>query len=323
MNADPAFQQAYRAASQAAAQRFSNLERSAIIDAAKTETPAQLASRLRGKYQVDNLETLQQIIPERKFQQFKDAVFDDFLAAGENLPNMLKSLDEPTRKMLFDDAAFQALDEAGRTMHSMHRFGVGDILERQVENASVIRELVTAKDTRRTYNLMALASKNPALKDSIRAGIMDDFVSQVIHTNDGVNFVSDKAVQSHLDSLRESGLIRFLTPDDMRVIRNIDRVAPFARRTADVGASIQAAEQSAGLLKMRPSAYLALMQYMGVGRFLTSDFGRTVLIGRPGGAEWTQAKMARALTGALTASWGTPSIVESVAAGNTGNQNGN
>jgi hypothetical protein len=317
---NPAFLSAYERASQAASARFDNLDRAMIITAAKSETPAQLARRLTGRDQVDNIRTLQRVVPSEKFRDVQQAYVEDLLSVPHDIPARLASLDHPTASALMRPADRAALEEVGRVAHSMHRFGIGDILERQSKNSAVLRELMATNDTRRIDNLFTLVSRsggaNGDLGQTIRAGIMDDFAEHVIQSKQGKAFVSDKVVNDYISSLEASGMARFLRPTDVKVMRDIDKVAGRLGTGSDTGASIQAAEQSAQMLRGNPSAYLALARYMGVGRFLTSETGYRVIVGKAGGSEWTQAKMLRAMVAPMVAASLTPDIEDIIRDGN-------
>lgn len=320
VNADPQFLTAYRRATQAASDRFDNIGKSIIIEATRTETPTQLAARLTGPNQVDNIRTLQRVVPAQRFREVQQAYVQQLLDAPHEIPNVLNRMDDPTLAALLRPADRQALEEVGRVAHSMHRFGLGDILERQSDNAAVLRELLTTTDTRRIDNLWRVVNSqggvNGQVGQTVRSGILDDFAQGAVNSKKGAKFVSDQYVRDYIEALDASGMGRFLTAKDRRVMQNIDKVAARLGPGGDTGASIQAAEVTAGLIKAHPGAWLSLVRYSGVGRFLSSDVGYRILVGKPGGAEWTQAKMLRAFVAPMVAAGLTPDIEDIIRDGN-------
>ena len=79
--------------------------------------------------------------------------------------------------------------------------------------------------------------------------------------------------------METNGSLDFLTPDDVRSIRNVDRFLEFVIPTSDVGVSLLRASIVKKLRDLEVGAAFDIVQAYGVGRLMTTGAGRRLLMG--------------------------------------------
>lgn len=278
----PDFVNAWQKANGLARERFITMDKLAIVQAVKSETPAMLAARLAKPLQVDNLRTLRETVPSDKWQSFQQSVKADFVAPRniDNLTKRLKSFDKETLDILVTPTDQADLRLVGRNWDRLRSLDLEGALERQTTRAGFIRELVESGQTKKIAALVEASGSRPALRKSLRAGIMEDVWNRVVRkTDDNELIVNRKALTKEISDLEQSGAGKFLTVEDKSLLKNLDRVAGFIPEKADSGTSLQAGQAAAGIRGLTIEAAATILENLGVGRFMTGKTVSRFLIG--------------------------------------------
>ena len=88
-----------------------------------------------------------------------------------------------------------------------------------------------------------------------------------------------KALAAEMKALRKSGAIKFLSGQDLRTIKRLDKILEFVPQTSDTGTSIQAAEAAAGVRGLSRDAFMTVLEHIGTGRLLTSRTFQRIALG--------------------------------------------
>ena len=115
----------------------------------------------------------------------------------------------------------------------------------------------------------------------------------------GARFLDAKALREVLKEYKGKGLYELLRVSDVGSLGRLAQLEKILQPSAaDAGSSIQAAEQASGLRRFRQQAFQNLLQLIGVGRLLTSNAGRRILLGKGRESTGFMRKVA-SLSGAL------------------------
>jgi len=269
-NSAPGFAEAWAKANALAARRFKTMEQLLVIRAQRDETPTMLASRLAQPLQQDNILVLKEVLPEARFNEFRDAVKADFIDARnvDGLTKRLDSFDKPTLDTLLSPAEQANLRNVGRQIDRLNRIGIKELAERQVRTAAVMDDLINGNSTAAISRLREAAS--PAQRQTIRAALMERVSRNATVIDEGVPVVDAKALRAEIGKLRDTGAIRFLGLSDVQTLRNLDRYAEFVAVKPDAGGAMQTASTAAGALQLRMSAITTYLHNLTLGRLLVS-----------------------------------------------------
>jgi len=273
----PDFVEAWQKANGLAADRFSTMEKLAVVQASRTETPAIMADRLSKPLQVDNLRTLKNTIPESQFRTFQDAAKTDMISPQniDNLSARLTSFDKPTLDLLLTPADQRAMRVVASNWDKLKSLDIENILATQKTRAGVVDQLVQTGKTRRIAALAEAAEDRPGLKRSIRSGILDDVWNKTVREVENEFLVDAKALRTELTRLRESGADAFLEPGDVTNLKRLAEAVEFIPTGQDTGTSLQRASAVAGMRELGIEGFRTLVENIGMGRVLISPtFGR-------------------------------------------------
>lgn len=275
------FVKAWQRANGLAADRFSTMEKLAIIQASRTETPAIMADRLAKPLQVDNLKILKETIPPDQFRVFQDAVKTDLISSGniDKLSTRLDAFDKATLDLLFEPADQRALAVTAANWEKLQSLQIQDVLARQKTQAGIINELTRTGQTRRIAALAEAAQSRPALKRSIRAGILDDVWQKSTREIENEFIVDAGALRTELARLRDSGADAFLEPGDVTNLRRLTEFVEFVPAAQDTGTSLQRASAAASMRELGLEGFRTLIENFGMGRLLTSKIFNRIMSG--------------------------------------------
>lgn len=271
------FVKAWQKANALAKDRFSTMEKLTIIQASRSETPAILADRLAKPLQVDNLKTLKDTVAPAQFKVFQDAVKTDLISPRniDNLITRLDAFDKPTLDLLLEPADQRALKITANNWEKLKSLGIEDVLTRQKTQVGIINELVQSGQTRRIAALAEASNSRPALRKSIRAGLLEDVWSKSVKEVENEFVVDAKALREQLKVLRDSGADAFLKAGDVTNLRKLSEAVEFIPAGSDSGTSLQSASAVASARELGIEGFRTILENIGVGRLLTSDvFGR-------------------------------------------------
>jgi hypothetical protein len=284
-NAKPEFIKAWRGAQAEAKKRFDTLEKAIVIKASETETPAMMASRLAKPLQVDNLKTLQGMLPKDKWLSFRAAVLADFIAPHNinNLTKRLKSLDGPTADMLFSKGDRRVLAFVGRKVDRLNAAKIQETVTSEGNVANIVKGLINNPNAGGVREFVRLADQLPAndqRRRIIRAGIIEDVWNSVRTPRQGGDVIDGKLLKEKIAWLQSSGVNKLLTAQDKQVIAKFNDIALFLKVRTDAGTSLQAAETAANIRGFKADAFQTLLETVGTGRFMTSTIGQRILLGK-------------------------------------------
>lgn len=283
-NADPNFLAAWGKANDLASGRFSVMEKLVVINAARNETPAQLAKRLAQPDQVDNLRILQEIMPPSRYREFQRGVQADFVSPRnvDGLTKRLDSFDQQTLDILLTKSDQILLRKVGGEIDSLNRVDIKGVLERQTQISGVMDELIDSGNAPRVAELIkkvGTSSDAPVVR-SIRAGVMERVWNKAVKNVEGNPTLDRSALQAEMKVLRKSGAIKFLSFNDLRTLRELDSILEFVPQVADTGTSIQASEAAAGIRGLSRQAFFTILEHIGTGRLLTSRVFQRIALGK-------------------------------------------
>lgn len=280
-NTNPEFVNAWRMADATAAGRFDTMEKLIVVQSAKSETPAQMAERLVKPNQVDNLRILKNSMPDSRWGEFREAVKSDMLSPNkvDNLTKRLDTFDQNTLDALLPRQDQALLREIGGQIDKLNQVGVKEALTRQTQRAALLSEWIDSGQTARISGLVELANKNPLLRDSIRAGLMERVFANVVDVREGVRTINRTALQQEMRALRDSGALKFLKFNDIRTLKEIDTILEFVPARPDSGTSLQAGQAVAGARGLSVEAFQTILEHIGTGRLMTSEIFQRAMLG--------------------------------------------
>ncbi|MGI9435668.1 MAG: hypothetical protein ACR2Q4_12715 [Geminicoccaceae bacterium] len=287
LNTNPAFRRAWSAADDAASRRFTTREQAAIVDITRHQSPSVLARELAKPGQLDNLAIIRQAL-ERKspehWQRFTEAFRADLVSEPGNITARLDAFDRPTLNVLMTSQQQATMRAAGRQIDRLTSTGVQQARRNQTEIRNFFQNVF---DSRNTAGIDALfdimqkrGGKDTPFGRSTRATIIDEAIRRSTVREQGVDRIDFNRLTSTLDDFEGRGVLRFLKPEEVGFLRDVQTVQDFSRLgVAGAGTSIQAAEAAASARTFSGAAIMTIVENMGVGWWVTSAPGRRVLIG--------------------------------------------
>lgn len=282
-NADGNFVQAWSKAQAEAAKRFETLEKIMIIQASKSEAPAQLAARLARPYQVDHLKLLKDTMPADRYRAFQDSVKSDFLSDPERITARIDKFDKETLNALFTPVDISDLRFVGNKIDELNRIGIKDVVRDQVSVVRAISDLTIRNDKaglnsfiRRVENL----PPNDKTRRMVRSAIIQDVYDKVVVPSPQGASVNGAKLVDEIRRLREDGLFdRVLSSKDRHALANFEKLGDFLKVVEDSGTSLQAAAAASNIRQLSMDGFRVLAETMSTGRLVTSDWGHRFLFG--------------------------------------------
>ena len=290
-NADPKFLAAWKQANDLASGRFTVMDKLIVVNAAKNESPAELAKRLAQPDQVGKLRVLQEILPPSRWREFQKGVQADFISPRnvDGLTKRLDSFDQQTLDILLTKSDQKLLRNIGGEIDNLNRADIKGVLERQDSVAGVLNELIDTGNAPRIAELIKRVgtSSDAPIVRSIRAGLMERVYRKSVKVVEGNATLDHKALGVEIEALRKTGAMKFLSFNDLRTLKELDTIAEFIPDVLDTGASIQAGEttkQFRGALRLSAdaakNAIATILEHAGAGRLLTSRVFQRAVLGK-------------------------------------------
>jgi len=290
--------QAYRAAANAARERFSALELGDIVALARSGNDQQFYAAYRTATDpsvggVDRLTNIRDVLTSteggrQKWNAFRESFRGDLSEDVGALPQRL--------------ARYQETDEGRRMLDmllSPQQRNQIDTLAARVERlqSTRIEQVAQAEETSRVFADRVMNASTPtgrveAMREfleasggeqwkssaagrAVRAGIIEHFMRNAIGLRQGgERFINPARLRKELNNYRQRGLLQFLNESDIETLRNIDNVTFFVEAIgADVGTSL-VARQEVNQLFNNPNVLktiASLAPYMTFGRMMTSE----------------------------------------------------
>jgi hypothetical protein len=322
-NSSEDFVLSWQRANGLAEQRFRTLDRALITNIVRSEqgftttTLSQLANTLIKPNQSENIEFLKELglngeVAIKYLQNtFETRILDNVLNPTE-AASIITRMDKPTLDALMPTARQEQLKSLFRNVEELQNSNIRASLDAQSMAQPLLRDILTNPNSRSFEYLNKLIDDSGGLDSelgrAIRHGLKDNIIEKAIEAG-GDQAVKTEALAQELRRVAEMGLMRFLTPDDRKMLRDISKVSDFfavTRGTADAGTSIRAAEITADLYRFgepnkMQGAIMEIVKAYGVSRFMLSDFGRGMLLGRAGVkySELDPIRLATMVTGSI------------------------
>lgn len=283
------FVSAWKQARRAAARRFTTREQAAVMDLVLAtdnfaDTPTRFMDQLIRPGSADSLVALSRAGGRDALSiaqnRFKTHLMNDPFA----ITKTLDAYDEPTLRLLVPPSERGAIRAAGKAFDKLERTGIREAMEKQTQTQAFVRQLIDRSDTAGVDALFDLVQASGGLRDGfgtrLRSAIIDEIWNRSNVVERGFRRLSSKKLDAALDQFKERGLLKFLTFEEKKFLRNAERVQRIADINAsEVGASLMASSAAAGIRTLQPGAISTLLENIGVGRLMTSDSGRRLLIG--------------------------------------------
>ena len=306
-NTTPEFRRLWGLANQAAATRFTTREKLAIVDALRSERPSVLARELAKPEQLDNLVIVRRVLNQHapdRWDRFVSAFKSDLMGDIGNITARLDAFDAPTLNVLLSRTEQRVFREAGRQIDQLASTGVQKALQNQETVRGFIREIFDTNNTASIAAFGDLVQRRGGLSSpfgqTTRAAVADEIWKRARVIEQGVEKVDFNQLQSVLADFDDRGLLRFLSADDIRVLRDAEMVQDFARLgSVDAGTSLAAASAVGTARGGGVQGFVTFVENLTVGRLITSSAGRRLLVGS-GRARPTDLRFLRLLGAAAT-----------------------
>ncbi len=289
-NTNKGFRKRWRNADRMAQARFATREKLITVQAAKTDTPANLAERLTDltdTRNIDQLKVIKRVLPSAKFRQVADARAGELLRDPTAITKTLADANPQVLQQLFTAQEVSQLRQLGRNFDALAASGLSSTKEQSRTLGRFAHDLLRGADEAQIEQLVDILNRNggkngPAGR-ALRAGLIDDIFESSIIFEKGADRVDFTKLRNITKDLKERGALRILTTSDLRLLDDARRIQDLLRLSPDAGTSIQAAEAVAGLRTFQWSAIQTVLENFGVGRLFTSPGGIAFLtgIGRP------------------------------------------
>lgn len=290
-NTTPAFVRAWREANTAARLRFEARETVAVVDVlregARDAAPDALAARLAQPGQLDNLVVIRRVLNREapgRWDQFSDAFMTNLLREPGTITARLNAFDAPTLNVLLSRTQQRVMREAGKQIDELASTSIRTALDHQATRQGFVREVMNTNNTASIAAFGDLIQRSGGalspLGRSSRAAIADEIWARSKVLERGIERVDFNRLQAVMQDFEDRGLLDFLTSADVSILRDAVTVQDFARfGVSGAGTSIQAAEAAAGIRKGGLGAISTFVENITVGRLITSNVGRRMLVG--------------------------------------------
>ena len=274
------FANAWSNATKSAAKRFETLEKLAIIDASKSESPSQLAARLFQPYNSSNVLTLKEVISKDKFNAVSKE-FERFLIGdGLNINKNLNRFDNQTLNVLIGKTRVKEFKNIGNAIDEINQSGIKSAVRDQSLAQPFISQLLNTKSSKAISEIEnLLGPSQSSLNIAVRSGIIDNIINKSSITEQGLQKLDYNKLDTVLKQYEDTGILNLLLPEEIKALKNSRIVMDFMREGTDAGTSLQAAEAVSGLRGFSRKALGTLIEATSVGRLFTNKIGRRLLIG--------------------------------------------
>jgi len=290
---------AWRSAQEAAAQRFSNLDQSTIVEIARSDRPYQMAERFLQPGNVDQVRDLRRILDSSgeqgaaAWQEITNGFKADLLRDVMNLPERLaqyQGRNESTLGMMLTRNEMDAVNRTARSIERLRQTDIPQIAAAQESADAFIQGLLRGSiPSRRTAaiidSLTDLANRRgvdswaeTSPGRAVRASAIESIINGVVDTNARGQAVNQARLTRAISNARARGVTDLLTDADMALLNNVELVnSIISQSTTDIGGAMSGTTSVSSIRGIGDA--LALLPTMWIGRILTSNAGRNLLIG--------------------------------------------
>ena len=283
-NTDPAFVDAWDSANKAAVERFETRELMAVSQLINSDRPVEVLSNVMNKPEA--LTELARTMSKDQFSKIGKAFQADTLGDPGSIVSSLNKLSPMNRRLLMSEAEEKAMRNYGRSWERLNETKLEQSLLDQANAQSQVSVIINNPSTAGIESLRKLIRDKGGISSpfgtSLRAGILNDIFTQVqSRTKSGAEVLSSNALDAIISKYEKSGVLRFLSRGQQSMIKDIDKVQSVLSTSADAGTALRAAQQVSGMAELESSAFGELIESLSIGRILTSETGRKLLVGNP------------------------------------------
>ena len=302
-NADPRFTKEWHRAHKLAQQRFKDNESMLFMEAAKSETPTALASRLtdlNDPKTTDNWDLIERTVANARspaeakkyIDMVRGSVVSDLLADPKNLsqklenahPSVFKGVRQQgiTRPGLLRPKDVAVLKDAAKQFDRLYDVGIQQTLKRQTDIGVAINELASNGHTAAIDYLKHLVKQNGGengpLHRMLSAGMVKDLYSRSLDLQQAPGFMEGgrtnflKMMNEEV-KFRRTGAIDLMTKKDRELLENIRTVQDVLRLRSDAGTSLQAAEAVAQMRGGVMQGLRTVAENVGIAYMFTTPGG--------------------------------------------------
>ena len=192
----------------------------------------------------------------------------------------MDALDKQTLYTVLSKFEINNLYKIGHQLEALKSTGIKQAALDQNLARPFIDQLLSTKSSRAISEIKKLIGpSNSSISVSVRSGIIDNIVNKSEIIKEGVKKLDYNKLDAVLNLYEDKGILNLLLPQEVHALKNSRIVMDFMRGGVDAGTSLMAATQMAGIRTLKGSAIQTLVENIGVGRILTSGWGRRMLIG--------------------------------------------
>lgn len=313
VNDSPLFKRAWDRARGIARDRRATREHIAIAEiAANHGQPGALVKKLiqNDITTADNLMVVRRVVGPEAFEEVRSEYVRHLLDAEERAPGglmrELQSMDREAVQILLPGRSRRVLQQTAQRYSDLTASGIPRAIATQTELRPFIKEVIdnpSSAGIDALYKLMQNhGGMNGSFGGSIRSSIIDELIERSttkgraggMSALEGLGPVAQGAVDDitrfdringaslnkELKKFKDAGLLRFLRPDDLRKLQDVESIQLLmdAASKQDVSALLGATTVSK-VSKLSTDALATMVHFLGVSRILLSDTARKVLIG--------------------------------------------
>ena len=274
------FSVAWKKANEAARKRFSRFEQMAIKSAIRTDQPETIAANMvNGSFNASNITQIRKIVGQKNWKKVQPHFERQILGDGTNILENLAKFDKFTLNSLVGRTNVQLFTRIGKQMENLKNLKIKPVEADNLAVQPFMKELLGGINFRNVNGLQTLLKSSPKALDSFRSGLIDYVVKNSTKVVEGRTLFSYNALNSTLKQLELTDVLKVLKPEQLKALRNAELVTNHMKSIEDMGTSLAAQEAISGLKGASMAAIRTISENIGVGRLLTSKFGRRLLTG--------------------------------------------
>jgi len=264
----------WKVANRAAASRFRAREKTAVVDLMKSQLPSESVGNLARPGQLDNLVAIRKTVPDKEWAKFEESVITQLLLDPVNLGKNLDAFDQPTLNLLMSPTRQRILRDTATEAAKLGSPKIQQALANQSRVRGFVKEIFDTKDTARISAFQDLVTRQGGrdgpLGSATQASIVNEIWERSSVVEQGVAKIDFNKMQSTLSDFEERGLLEFLKPKTIQVLRDAELVQDFARLgVKDAGTALQAAAAVADVRGGGVRGLITIVENYTVGKLIT------------------------------------------------------
>lgn len=282
----------WKGAAEAAHARFNVWDKAALRDIAKTQRPSAYAAGLLSRNSVDDINEIKAVLPQARWGEFQDYAATELLRD----PNLLKNLDEPTLKAVFNARELSTLRTLRTELDNMAAPRLRELANAGFGGRQLITEFMGTATPASTAALVRSVKGTTEAMRELKASIIDAAMGAAVksRTLGGLDPVAFNAFMAKATDL---GLTRLFSSSERQALQSLRDYMVFAGRQTDSGTQLVTAGIAAKLAHAGLEAISQVVHSAGIGRLMMRPEVQRFLVGT--GASRNPLTMMRALGSGL------------------------